>query len=269
MAIALPSCDIETSTAGVSRSSCSHLPDHNSPDGEGRRIYIHTQSFRQLTSVSAAASQIVLNGLMPIPAVKLAHHRFSMDGVSLGIVTEQFADSIMGALDKKWGQSITECLRAICYRPRQSGKPHRWTRVLCPNESVVATCFDSDYFTFATTEAAADRMYRDVEDMGEVRRLLHVRDPRYADLTLIHGDSLSLFNEGSPHRRRNSLGAGISLASKDEFGAIKNHVLNRFKLSLGIALAPLRSNASAREAQLLDAYSHDACLAAEGIGRLQ
>ncbi|MFE7797714.1 hypothetical protein [Nocardia sp. NPDC057440] len=126
--------------------------------------------------------------LAVVRAAKLIHHHLVETGGLLGLVRPVIADRFDDSFS--WKAPLSSLLHRLAYRPcfpRDRGAV--WP-VLQPEEGVIATCTEAGYYTFATGEAAAERMFADHVPMGELQQLLAAgRGP--GDLTIIKGRSLA------------------------------------------------------------------------------
>jgi hypothetical protein len=167
---------------------CCPLPvslPQGSVNAEGRRIYIHEGSLAHLAGRNAASAELVYSAVARIAILKAIHHQVSLDGVLLGIISEKGAASILLTFEAEWSRSATDFLRSIGYRPDEREHRDDFRPLLEVQESVVATCYFSSYYTFATGQQTADRMYQDESSMKEVRRKKR-EGTDYQDLTLIN-----------------------------------------------------------------------------------
>jgi hypothetical protein len=161
---------------------------------DGRRVYIHGASFDDLAVRDGAAATLIYNALVSLPAMKLIHHDVVEEAVALGEFDADRAALIEGAIAERWASSISESLRCIGIRSRGE-MPTR--PLLSSSEKVVATCLDSNYYTFATSDPAARRMYDDVLALRRVRRLILEGGDAYRDLTMVRGRRLILLRPGT------------------------------------------------------------------------
>lgn len=156
----------------------------------GRRLYIHKDSFEKLAARTPETANSIYSALAAVPVVKLAFHDLH-DAADLGEIPRSLADRLTTDIARRWYSDASRVLRQIVYQPAGKASPPA-SPLLQPTECICATCFDSDYYTFATSDDAARRMYADVLDITQVRRRLRDGDKEYADLCLISGDTLRL-----------------------------------------------------------------------------
>ncbi|MFN7963282.1 MAG: hypothetical protein U0002_18620 [Thermoanaerobaculia bacterium] len=130
---------------------------------------------------------------------KACQHTVVQDGVQLGLLTASAAERVEEAVRPQPSPVLTDCLHRLRYW--QNGSTSAWIPVLEEGEEVAGTCYFDGYYTFATTEAKANQMYRDGRPIGEVRQLKKEgRD--YQDLLLLEAQRLSLDGVGSEPAQR-------------------------------------------------------------------
>ena len=128
--------------------------------------------------------------LSRVAAIKAVHHHLVQDGVMLGQIAVERAEPVLQAIMDCWSQDISRVLWRIGYWPVEPQRRYDFFPLLETPETVAASCYDAQYFTFATTPAAAQRMFEDTVDIQELRRSL--REGRGAsDLTLVKGRTLA------------------------------------------------------------------------------
>jgi hypothetical protein len=166
------------------------MPGHDAvvPESSGgRRVYIHRYAFRCLITQTPDMGKEVCDVLAQVRAAKLIHHHLIDTGGMLGLVRPAVAEEF--ARSFPWKATLSSFLCSLAYRPcfprdRGSALP-----VLRQDESVVASCTEAGYYTFATGETASDRMFADHAPMADLQRSLTAGHGP-ADLTLIKGRSL-------------------------------------------------------------------------------
>lgn len=158
---------------------------------EGRRIYIHEESFSHLAMQSIQAAKLIYSALCHATILKILHHNILMDGLRLSYISKESATSFLSIIENKWSDNISSALKKIGYRPQQPQYRHGFYPVLLASEKITATCYDVQYYTFATSYQAAKRMYMDVENIQHVKHNLFEKN-KYSDLILIKGHSLAL-----------------------------------------------------------------------------
>jgi hypothetical protein len=110
------------------------------------------------------------------------------DGLLLGILPRNRAEPLMEATEKAWSEASTTALRRLGYAVSRQDKLQS---ILGPSEQVVGTCYFANYYTFATGERAARRMFEDTNEIATIRQML--RDGTgYQDLVLLSGNCLVL-----------------------------------------------------------------------------
>ncbi len=209
---------------------------------DGRRLYIHEDSFQDLAMRHRAAAGLVLSSLVALPAVKLVHHDLVEEAVAIHGFDPRYAAALQEAIAARWFGAVTATLQFIgLRRSRTPPEP-----LLGPDEKIVATCLDANYYTFATTECAAIRMYADVLKVKAVRALVRMRGDAYRDLTMIRGRRLALVNAESGGER-NPLSA-------EELRDLKVHTLFDFETALARIIDETIPRPTETERQRLAAF---------------
>jgi hypothetical protein len=164
----------------------------------GRRLYVHDYSFRVLAGNGSCAMQDVADGLMGCRAVRVASHHLEA-AAAVGALNERVASEMTDRLAADLHAPITTLLRKVAVldtaRQALSGQA-----LLDSRESVVASCFDDGYWTFATNRSAASRMYADHEPLKRLYEDCRAgTGPQ--DLTMVKGARLTTMS-ALPIRRR-------------------------------------------------------------------
>ena len=162
-----------------------------------RRVYVHAHSLKQVCLSDRHAGEEILSAVIGVGVRKRLFNRLVQDGqILLGLPADALAplQRRIGELD---GTSLSRTLKRVHHYPVTDGKSLHGVApepLFRRDEEVAASCFDDNYYTFATDRAAADRMYADHEPVKELRRLIAQTpdDPRVADLVLVRGDRLVL-----------------------------------------------------------------------------
>jgi hypothetical protein len=156
---------------------------------DGRRLYIHEHSLLQaILEGGPVAAEVVVGGLARTAAAKIVHHTFAVDGVALGLVEARVGERLDAALAAGSRDALTTALHRLELRGHR-GDLHRGWRLLGDDEAVVASCVDSGYFTFATGDRAAIRMYADTCTLRGLRAAVNI-GAGPSDLQVIKGRSL-------------------------------------------------------------------------------
>ncbi len=198
-------------------------PEQFVPKGvnDGRRLYIHEDSFHDLASRGTHAATLIYSGLVALPVVKLVHHDLTEEAVAMRTISEENAIALEAAVTARWFHAITYAFHRI-------GVAHgRTARVgteplLDIGERIVATCLDSNYYTFATTNRAAERMYADVLKLSKVWEYATTEGDAYRDLTMIRGRRLALVG----------LDATAPRLSAPELESVKRQIMEGFAADL-------------------------------------
>lgn len=167
------------------------------PDAEsGRRIYIHIVTLVGLASSSTLMADDTFSALADIAVRRAALNLLGDFNVSLGL-----SDLVVvEAIEQEFSFArVTDVLRQAHFTDRR-GLPGHYdaVAVLRSDEAIIASCFESGYFTFATTIPASDRMYADNVSLGVLRQQLDRGEAAVADLTLLKGATLHPTDTGHP-----------------------------------------------------------------------
>jgi hypothetical protein len=155
----------------------------------GRRIYIHKGSFEDLARQNEQLAWHVSLALFNVRVAKVAHHHIEQ-GQDLGSVRPQVAQTFMSPIVAARDESLSTLFTEVGYRPKLPYRPERLLPILRLGETVVDTCFQDGYYTFATGAEAAARMFEDREPMPSLKNsLASGKGPH--DLTIISGNSLT------------------------------------------------------------------------------
>lgn len=178
-------------------------PQSEYPTMSSRRVYIHSHSLKQICLSDRRAGEEILSAMIGVGVKKRLFNRLVQDGeMLLGLSTEMLApvQQRIGDLD---GTNLSRTLKRLHHIPAINGRSLNNTPaepIFRADEEVVASCFDDNYYTFATDRAAAERMYDDQVPIKDLRRLMTEapEDPRVSDLTLIRGNRLSMMPAAAP-----------------------------------------------------------------------
>jgi hypothetical protein len=122
----------------------------------GRRIYIHEHSFTILAATGPDERTAVASLLAESWIFRIALHHISSNQL-IGALTTREEEVATEALRARYRAVSTPILAAILFK----APGRRPTPLIDKDERVHATCFDSGYYTFATDQASACRMYAD------------------------------------------------------------------------------------------------------------
>lgn len=219
----------------------------------GRRLYIHQDSFFDLANQSEENAKLIYGALTSIPVVKLAFHDLSQDAVFLTKeLTAQDAEQLTSAISKRWYSSITDVLRKVAIRNVTRNPDAPVAPLLKDDEWVRATCFDDNYYTFATSEEAAKRMFTDMVKMSEVRRMVREGHEAYLDLTLVKGRNLILTNEDPAKNSKEQLESAI--IGTDHLLEIKHSVAETFERDLRDLIEDTKQDMSNNERAAIERF---------------
>lgn len=157
---------------------------------DGRRLYIHKQSFTFLAQQDFEIAKSLVEMLTAIRIAKAMHHHLSDQGVELNLVRQSVADALVRSYERSWKSIATGLFRRIGFTPVVPIDRRLFTPLLDQDESIVATCSEDNYYTFATGVAAADRMFADMNPINLTKQKIKAGNgPK--DLTIIHGNAMT------------------------------------------------------------------------------
>jgi hypothetical protein len=216
---------------------------------DGRRVYVHGASFDDLAMVGEEEAAFIYSALVSLPAIKLIHHDVVEEAVALQEFDRERADRLERAILEHWACRVTYALQRIGVRPRRGSASQP---LIGAQERVVATCVDSSYYTFATTDNAARRMYADVLKLRKVRTLVMERSDAYRDLTMVRGKRL-MFLEGDP-LGRDEESRDTARISADAVERVKRIALSRFESDLREIIQSALSAPTLAESRRLNTF---------------
>jgi hypothetical protein len=159
--------------------------------GPGRRIYIHTYSLRSLARHDQQTALWVTKVLAEIRIARIVQHHLMDQASHLGLLTSKASQQIYSFCCPAWTVEMTQLLRVVGHRPSFPRDRGAFLRVLEEQEEVIISCYDQGYYTFATSEAAAERMFSDSGPISGLSNSLKAgTGPN--DLLLICGQCLAI-----------------------------------------------------------------------------
>lgn len=121
--------------------------------------------------------------------MRIASHHLG-GGILLGLVTAETGAAAEADLGRTLYAALTSIFqRTVGPEPGSSDQLH--SVLLLPEESVMASCFVSGYWTFATSSAAADRMFYDDAKVLDLYRMRAAGEGP-ADLRVIRGRRMAI-----------------------------------------------------------------------------
>jgi hypothetical protein len=211
---------------------------------DGRRVYVHGTSFDDLASRGEEAAMLIYVALVSLPAIKLVHHDVVEEAVALREFDRERAELLEQAIVSRWALRVTDVLQRVGVRPARDTAAVG--ALIGAHEQIVATCLDSNYYTFATTDNAAKRMYADMLKLRKVRAYVNQHSDAYRDLTMVRGRRLMFLNGSA------SLANGEMSATALE--AVKRRTASRFERELAAILAEALPTPTAVEARRLNSF---------------
>ena len=156
---------------------------------EGRRIYIGRNTIRRNIR-SRRDAYAHSYGLAATRGARIMDHRLD-DAINLGDMRPKVAVQILGSLVTSRSGTMGELLKRTGYEPILPRHDSTILPILNTDEDIVATCYDSGLYTFATGDAAAERMWLDGEDVDSLLDRMNTRiedlPDDIRDLTVMSG----------------------------------------------------------------------------------
>lgn len=153
----------------------------------GKRLYIHDYSFQSVSPFALETRDRVTRGLMCGKVMRIVDHHLEGAG-EIGLIAPNEVQRVQNHLRRRLYGDLGDLLKTLVLSIRAEGPA-----LLMPGDSVVATCFDSGYWTFATSSSAASRMFADNEPLRRLYREVVARTGP-SDLTMIRGRCLMAIN---------------------------------------------------------------------------
>jgi hypothetical protein len=160
--------------------------DSRNQPAAGRRIYVHQHALRFLATADEGLCGRLCASLADVRATKMIHHQTEM-ALELGLISRRLAEELNQLFG--WGQ-LTDLFREIIYRPAFPKRPAQAIALLGPDEQIIASCSEAGYYTFATGDLAAERMFADHEPIPSLQRSLSAGAGPH-DLTMLRGRCLA------------------------------------------------------------------------------
>jgi len=162
-------------------------------NADGRRIYVHQDSFAHLAKSAAQHASEIYLCLGQVAMLKAVYQNFMEDGTMLMVLSKSEAHSMMNEARGRWGDPLNLTLRKLVYSPQDPKERHAIYPLLNQGEQIVASCYDDCYYTYSTSDAAARRMYADREDIQKLKKLVREKTGEF-DLTMINGSALLFYD---------------------------------------------------------------------------
>ncbi len=183
-----------TCVAGDPGGSCNTgILEVEETSASGRRLYIHEDSLTDLAAQGREQAILVFRMAARTVAIKAVHH-MQQDAAMMGMKLGAGAVALQQTINAAWANNTTLALRRVGYRPSDPRTRAHLYRLLNDEEQIVASCYFSNYFTFATCARTAELMFADTNDIATMRRRMQETD-EYRDLSLINGACLVLLDE--------------------------------------------------------------------------
>lgn len=166
--------------------------DPSEHDPLGRRIYIHQDTFRNFAARGLIEAVLVYRMAARTIALKAVHHVHE-DSLMFGLLAEEKATLLVHKINSAWSMSATETLRQLAFHTADPRYRFDLNCVLANNEQIAASCYFSNYYTYATGVQTSRLMFADKNDIATMRQLME-SSSAYQDLTLITGNCLVLID---------------------------------------------------------------------------
>lgn len=182
--------------AGEQAGQCK-APEIQGGETIGRRIYIHQDSLTALAARGVEEATLVYRMAARTVALKAVHH-VHQDASIFGFDVPQGANDLRDTINLVWSENTTQSLARIAHRPNDPRNRTNLYPILENGEEIAASCYFSNYYTFATGAKTAAMMFDDTNDIATMR--LRMRETsEYADLTLLNGHGLVLIDPALGH----------------------------------------------------------------------
>jgi hypothetical protein len=158
----------------------------------GRRIYIHESSLQALALRGTEEARLVYRMAARTVVVKAVHH-LEQDSALLGLSLDERAQELKQTINLAWADNTTMALRSLGYRPADPRARTHIERLLGNEEKIFASCYFSNYFTYATGAQTAGLMFADTNDIATLRQRMQ-SGAEYGDLLLVNGNCLVLID---------------------------------------------------------------------------
>lgn len=156
----------------------------------GRRIYVHEYTFADFAQRHVDLSRPLVRGLLQVSAAKTVRRQVVEDGLGMRMMTEEEADANWSWSEQIDYSLLNSCFRGLRLRRKRSADGSSMS-LLGHHESIVSSCQDDGYFTFATDAAASTDMFADKVPMKQLRVENAAGNNIPRDLTLVRGRALA------------------------------------------------------------------------------
>lgn len=187
---------------------------------EGRRIYVARNALRKSVSEHGGA-YAVSYALAATRGARIVSHNLidPFNNPGFGLVREPVARRIVGNLVEAREGTLDDYLKRTGYVPNRPRRAEPILPLFGSHETTYATCYDSEnnWYTVATSAAAADRMWRDFEPAESLLERLRVSTADLPDdlrdLTVITAEDdlfpVAVSPDGTYQRAPDSNTAGL------------------------------------------------------------
>jgi hypothetical protein len=205
----------------------------------GRQFYIQEKAFEFLASQSHQSAQKTYTLVAKTSFLRILRHHIE-DGRTLKTIDLKICDFLHQHLYQEWMNDINQCLKKIHWLKIKNGNHNPEIHpILNPEETIANTCYFENYYTFATTEPAATRMFQAKETIREERLLQ--KNKNNETIHLIHGHTLAWIDMQKTKKSPKL----ISTSLEKE----KESVLNHVRKNLDIVLKQINTHPDSPEAK--------------------
>lgn len=155
-----------------------------------RRFYVHEGSLRELCADFPDEEAVLFGALGLNVASRIARHHLVLNGEELALVPPATFGPSVRRLDTASCGRLTVALRRLVYAPVEAIDNDETCSLLGSTESIVATCWENGYFTFATGPLSAGIMFEETGSLRALRVEIRTSPEAHPDLTMISGRRL-------------------------------------------------------------------------------
>lgn len=242
-------------------------------ESEGRRIYIHQDSFLNLAQQAVNNAEEIFLCLGKVALTKAVYQNFVEDGTMLMILEKSEAQEILEKARQKWFDPLNVLFDRLVFFSQDSSERNRVSPILEAGERIVASCYDDCYYTYSTGDAAARRMFADREKIKTLRKAVREKTGHF-DLTMINGPVLFFVDpeigcgpDCKVLYRKKQKGQGASVSS-DEMIRIKMSIFQTLNSELRNLVDDMWPDANGNKHDFIEeAFKH--CVSATNKGILK
>lgn len=159
----------------------------------GRRFYVHERSLAALAAEAPDLAPLVRESVALLVVSRVIRHALvddrNMSGAAEVVEITAFAERARATANR----SLTALFQDVVVEDRRPDAFGSTSRLLGADESVIAYCYESGYFTFATGEASACVMFAETGSLHGLRSMIREHPGSERDLTIVSGTTLHAF----------------------------------------------------------------------------